>query len=66
MPYDSNSDLPNSIKNNLPEHGQTIFRQAFNNAHEQYGNEQQAFKVAWAAMKKEKYKKSDEDTWIKK
>ena len=64
MPYSSNSDLPDSIKNHLPEHAQSIFRKAFNNALEQYGNEQQAFRVAWAAVKKE-YRKDKQGQWVK-
>ena len=29
MPYKSNSELPETVKENLPEHGQNIFREAF-------------------------------------
>lgn len=65
MPYKSNEELPDSVKNNLPEHAQTIFRKTFNNAHEEYGTEEQAFKVAWSAVKKE-YKKDSEGKWVKK
>ncbi len=64
MPYHDNSDLPDSIKNHLPEHAQTIFRKAFNNALIQYGNEEQAFKVAWGAVKKE-YEKDAQGQWVK-
>ncbi len=65
MPYETNSDLPMSITDALPEHAQTIFREAFNNAYQEYGNEEQAFKVAWAAVKKE-YEKNKEGEWVKK
>lgn len=65
MPYKSNADLPTAVKNNLPEHAQTIYREAFNNAHKHYGNEDQAYKVAWAAVKKE-YEKNDKGEWVKK
>lgn len=65
MPYKSNSDLPSSVADHLPEHAQTIFRKAFNSAHEQYGEEERAFKVAWAAVKKE-YEKNDDGKWVKK
>lgn len=37
----------------------------YNNAHEEYGNEEQAFKVAWFAVKKE-YEKNNEGNWVKK
>jgi cation transport regulator len=35
MPYDNLSDLPDSVRNNLPEHAQEIYRAAFNSAEEQ-------------------------------
>ena len=65
MPYKTNSDLPDTVKDHLPEHAQTIFRKTFNSAHEQYGDDQQAFKVAWAAVKRE-YEKGAGDKWVKK
>ncbi|MEX0848606.1 MAG: ChaB family protein [Candidatus Dependentiae bacterium] len=65
MPYSSNADLPDSVKNNLPEHAQTIYRKAFNSAEKQYPSESQAHKVAWSAVENE-YKKNDEGNWIKK
>lgn len=65
MPYDSNSDLPANIANHLPEHAQSIFRKAFNNALVEYHNEVNAFQVAWSAVKKE-YKKGVDGMWIKK
>lgn len=56
MPYFTNYDLPPSIQQHLPEHGQDIFRQAFNHAWVQYANdprqEEIAHRVAWAAVKK--------------
>jgi len=64
MPYKTNQDLPQRVKNNLPVGAQTVFRKAFNNAHKQYGSEQRAFKVAWAAVKKVYKKKKDK--WVKK
>jgi cation transport regulator len=65
MPYKTNADLPKNISDKLPEHAQTIFLKAFNSAHEQYQDEQTAFKVAWAAVKKE-YEKNQEGLWVKK
>lgn len=63
MPYNHNDDLPDSIKNHLPDHAQSIFRKAFNNAYEQYQNEESAFRVAWAAVKKQ-YEKNDDGIWV--
>ncbi len=63
MPYKRNKDLPNSIVENLPAKAQTIFRKAFNNALEYYQNEEQAFKVAWAAVK-HVYTKNTSGMWV--
>jgi cation transport regulator len=58
LPYASNNDLPASLRRNLPEHAQDIFREAFNNAWRTYGarepyrREEIAYRVAWAAVKK--------------
>lgn len=65
MPYTTNTDLPSSVSNHLPEHAQDIFRKAFNRALDEYGTEEQAFKVAWAAVKKE-YEKGENGEWVKK
>lgn len=61
MPYERIIDLPESVRNNLPKHAQEIYKEAFNNAWEQYadpedrrGNasrEEVAHKVAWSAVK---------------
>jgi cation transport regulator len=32
MPYANNDDLPASVRNHLPEHAQSIYREAFNHA----------------------------------
>lgn len=66
MPYKTNEDLPKNVLDSLPqEHARNLFRKAFNSAYEQYETEEQAFKVAWAAVKKE-YEKNEKGKWIKK
>lgn len=65
MPYKSNKELPKSIKDNLPEGAQTIYRKVFNSAHKQYGSEQRAARVAWAAVKRA-YEKNAAGKWVKK
>jgi cation transport regulator len=75
MPYSSNNELPESVRNVLPEEAQEIYRKAHNSAHEQYkepqerrGNatrEETAHRVAWAAVKNE-YEKGADGTWHKK
>lgn len=64
MPYKSTADLPDSVRDNLPQHAQDIFMEAFNSAYDEYGDrgaegrEVTAFKVAWNAVKK-KYRKNE-------
>ena len=72
VPYDRNSDLPEGVKSNLPEHAQDIYRAAFNHAWDEYedpkkrrgqeSREEAAHRVAWAAVK-EKYAKGAGDKW---
>lgn len=74
MPYEDISNLPESVKNSLPEHAQEIYKEAFNNAWQEYastesrrGNasrEETAHKVAWNAVK-QKYEK-DDGHWVRK
>ena len=75
MPYQSRSDLPDSVRNVLPVHAQDIYKEAFNSAYEQYDEpeerrgdadqEETAHKVAWSAVKKT-YAKGDDGKWHKK
>ena len=63
MPYKVISELPESVKSNLPEHAQEIYLAAFNNAWKQYrkasdrqgdsSREETAHKVAWSAVKQQ-------------
>ena len=74
MPYDTRSQLPDSVKNNLPKHGQEIYKEAYNNAWDEYADsedrkgdasrEETAHRVAWSAVKQEYKKKGDK--WVKK
>ena len=64
MPYKSTSDLPDSVKDNLPEHAQEIYKEAYNSASEQYDEESTAHRVAWSAVKEEYEKQGDR--WVKK
>jgi cation transport regulator len=64
LPYARTSELPEGVKGALPKRGQRIFRAAFNAAHRTYGgNEERAFKVAWAAVKRVFKKKGGK--WVK-
>ena len=74
MPYKNVSDLPDQVRDNLPQHAQEIYKSAFNNAWDEYkdadqrrgddSREEVVHKVAWAAVKKEYEKKGDR--WVKK
>lgn len=53
MPYADNEQLPPPVRRHLPPHAQDIFREAFNRAYTDYGgDEERAFRIAWAAVKR--------------
>jgi cation transport regulator len=66
MPYRSNDDLPPGVRDHLPEHAQDIFREAFNHAFAAHADdprqEEAAFRIAWAAVKR-RYEKEGGD-WV--
>lgn len=64
MPYKTRNDLPEDVKGALSPvpHAQDIYKEAFNSAVEQYGDESRAHATAWSAVKK-KYVKGDDDKW---
>jgi cation transport regulator len=75
MPYKSISELPDSVKDNLPKHAQEIYKEAFNSAWNEYkdpgerkakaSREETAHRVAWSAVKKV-YKKGEGGKWSEK
>jgi cation transport regulator len=65
MPYKQITQLPDNVKNNLPKHAQEIYKEAFNSAEEQYGEEDRAHRVAWSAVEN-KYEKNEKGNWVKK
>ncbi|HET9805114.1 MAG TPA: ChaB family protein [Candidatus Acidoferrum sp.] len=66
MPYQTNSQLPPSVRSHLPSHAQAIYREAFNHAfaaHEgEPDQEVRSHRIAWAAVK-HMYAKSDGE-WV--
>ncbi len=72
MPYKNLSDLPDTVRDNVPKHAQEIYLEAFNNAWDQYSDpddrrgdasrEETAHRVAWSAVK-QKYTKGDDERW---
>jgi len=75
MPYKNTRELPDSVRDHLPEHAQEIYKEAYNHAWDEYADkdkrygdesrEEVAHKVAWAAVKKN-YAKGDDDNWHRK
>jgi cation transport regulator len=73
MPYKSSSELPESVRDHLPQHAQEIYREAFNSAWEQYDRpeerradatrEETAHKIAWAAVKRAYQKDEKSGDW---
>jgi cation transport regulator len=64
MAYDKLIDLPKSVRNVLPKRAQEIFLAAFNNAWKEYGHEEErAYRVAWAAVKREYEKDKSSGRW---
>ena len=75
MPYKNLSDLPDSVKDNLPKHAQEIYRAAYNSAWDEYkdpddrrsdaSREETSHRVAWSAVE-QKYEKDDSGWWREK
>lgn len=75
MPYQKLTDLPDSVKDNLPHHAQEIYKEAYNSAWAQYKDpddrrgdatrEETAHRVAWAAVKHQ-YEKNEQGEWVAK
>jgi cation transport regulator len=68
MPYEKTSELPESVRDNLPGGAQEIYLEAFNSAWDEYADqddrESTAHKVAWSAVK-QSYEKRDGE-WVRK
>lgn len=69
-------ELPDSVQNVLPKHAQEIYKEAYNNALDQYKDpknrrgdaslEETAHKVAWSAVEEKYEKDEDSGKWKKK
>lgn len=76
MPYERLSDLPDAVRDNLPQHAQEIYRVAFNSAWEQYdqpeerrggrSREETVHAVAWSAVEQKYEKEPQTDKWVEK
>ena len=75
MPYKDISELPDSVRDNVPRHAQEIYKEAYNSAWDEYkdpderrgdaSREETAHKVAWSAVK-QSYEKGDDGRWHRK
>ena len=65
MPYGRVTELPKGVRNNLPKKAQEIYKEAFNSAEEQYGEESRAHRVAWSAVE-QRYEKNQNGNWVSK
>ncbi len=73
MPYKTRAELPESVREHLPEHAQEVYRAAYNSAWDEYGDpkkrrsnesqEEATHKVAWAAVKHEYEKDERTGDW---
>jgi cation transport regulator len=74
MPYGRVVELPESVRDNIPQHAQEIYKEAYNSAWDRYdspnerrGNasrEETSRRVAWSAVKKEYTKQNGK--WVRK
>ncbi|MFW6025959.1 MAG: ChaB family protein [Candidatus Woesearchaeota archaeon] len=65
MPYKKKKELPDNVKDNLPDHAQDIYIAAFNSAYQDIDDEAEAHAIAWSAVKRT-FKKNKKGNWIKK
>jgi cation transport regulator len=66
MPYEKLTDLPDSVRDNLPKHAQEIYQEAYNSAEEQYDEEDRRHRVAWTVVKEKYEKDEDSGEWVEK
>jgi cation transport regulator len=62
MPYENVEQLPNEVKEKLPEGAQKIFMAAFNSASSDGISEDGAIKVAWNSVKNS-YEEGENGEW---
>lgn len=65
MPWQSNADLPESVRSALPAAAQTVFREVANSEIRNGSSDTIAMQSAWAAVK-EKWEKGESGKWVAK
>ena len=64
MPYKTTRELPESVRDHLPQHAQEIYQAAYNSAWDEYDHdEERAHRVAWAAVKRTYVKNEQTGDW---
>lgn len=63
IPYKTNADLPDGVKDNLPSEAQTVYRNVFNENEDK--GESSAAKIAWTAVKNG-WEKGEDGKWHRK
>jgi cation transport regulator len=67
VPYRTVAELPEAVREHLPQHAQEIYRAAFNSAWDEYGkDEERAHRVAWGAVKHDYEKDEKTGKWKRK
>lgn len=66
MPYSSDSELPEGVRNSLPGEAQSTWRRIFNSAYQQYHDDAKAAQVAWSGLKDAGWSKNDKGEWVSK
>ena len=65
MPYSSNRDLPESVRNALPVEAQSLWRKIFNGAYKQNEDDSAAAAIAWSGLKMAGCKRGQDGEWVK-
>jgi cation transport regulator len=68
MPYKTNADLPDAVRDALPDGAQTVFRAAYAEAEKKWpgdDNEGRRASYAWGAVKQAGYEKGEDGKWSK-
>ncbi|MBW4621076.1 MAG: ChaB family protein [Cyanosarcina radialis HA8281-LM2] len=64
MAYQKIEDLPQEVREQLPEYGQRVFIAAFNSIAERSGDEEAANRVAWQTIKRsQEFVRGEDGKW---
>jgi cation transport regulator ChaB len=65
MPYATNEELPEAIKDSLPGAAQTVFRNVVNSQLKRGLSESRSFASAWSTLERQGWEKGEEGKWHK-